>query len=289
MVARRLKPGSALNHVLLFLVAFVMFYPMYYVLVFSLSSADQVGSELLIVPKGFTLRALEFVLGSSQIQRAYLNTAFLVSVGTFTSIAVTCLFAWPLACRVRGTRVIRFLTVFTILFSGGFVPAFMVVRMTGLLNSLWSLIIPITLNPFYVIIMIKFFESIPTSLPESAKIDGANDFTVLFRIIIPLSLPAIAAVSLFYAVNTYWNRFFEAIIYISDPKKHPIQVVLRELLLTQQEEYFEGGASGESAGGVVGENLRMAVVVVSTVPILIIYPFVQKYFAKGVMIGAVKG
>jgi putative aldouronate transport system permease protein len=281
--------GSGLNYLLLFLVAFTMFYPMYYVLVFSLSDAQRVGTELLFVPKGLTFRALEFVLGSHQIQRAYLNTVFLVCVGTFSSILVTGLYAWPLACHVRGTKVITILTVFTILFSGGFVPTFMVVRMTGLINSLWSLIIPMVINPFYVILMIKFFESIPDSLPESAKIDGANDFTVLFRIIIPLSLPAIAAVSLFYAVNTYWNRFFEAIIYISDPKKHPIQVVLRELLLTQQEEYFEGGASGESAGGVVGENLRMAVVVVSTVPILIIYPFVQKYFAKGVMIGAVKG
>ncbi len=288
MVGRSLRPGTVLNYLLLLGVAIVMLYPMYYVFLYSISDPREiVGAGAILMPQGFSLASIQFVLANRQIQQAYVNTLFIVGVGTLSSMVVTCLYAWPLAARVRGSRLITLLTVFTILFNGGFVPTFMVVRQTGLINTRWSLIIPMLLNPFYVIIMIKFFRTIPDSLPESAKIDGANDFVILFRVIVPLSLPAIAAVALFYAVNNYWNRFFEGIIYISDPRKHPIQVVLRQLLITQEEEFFEGGEG--AAGSVVGENLRMATVLVSTVPILIIYPFLQKYFAKGVLIGAVKG
>jgi putative aldouronate transport system permease protein len=279
-----------LNNLILALVALVMFYPMYYVFVYSISDPIKVlGGGALLVPRGLSFDALAYVVSNFRIQRAFANTVFIVAVGTFLSISVTCLFAWPLAAKVQGSRFITLLMVFTMLFSGGFVPTYMVVRQTGLMNSLWSLILPVLLQPFYVIIMIKFFQSIPDSLTESAKMDGANDFTVLLRIIIPLSLPSIAAVSLFYAVNTYWNRFFEAIIYISDTARHPIQVVLRQLLITQEEDFFGAGLGGQTGGGVTSENLRMATVVVTTVPILLIYPFLQKYFAKGVMIGAVKG
>ena len=167
-------------------------------------------------------------------------------------------------------------------FHGGIVPTYFVVRATGLLDSLWSLIIPQIVNPFYVFIMIKFFASIPSSLEESARIDGAHDIVILSHIIVPLAMPALASISLFYSVR-YWNAFFEAIIYISDSTKYPLQVMLRDLLIVET----DADSSTESAA-MPQETVKMATVVVVILPMLFIYPFLQKYFAKGVIIGAVK-
>jgi putative aldouronate transport system permease protein len=209
-------------------------------------------------------------------------------VGTLMSLTATALLAYPLAQRVPGVRYLSLIVYFTILFSGGIIPTYVIVRQTGLMNTLWSLIIPQVIWPFYVIIMVKFFRNIPDSLAESAKIDGANDAVILVRIILPLSLPALASVSLFYAVR-YWNEFFTAVIDLSDRSKWTLQVILRSLLITQLEDQFDQPTGDQTAGSVTAETVKMATVMVGTVPIMLIYPFLQKHFARGVLIGAVKG
>jgi len=266
-----------------------MLYPMWYVFMYALSDANVVmGKGAILLPQGFSLAGIEFVLKAPEIMGSYLNTVFVVVVGTLLSMTVTCLFAYPLSTRIRGVRVISLLAYFTILFSGGIIPTYVIVRQTGLMNTLWSLIIPQAVWPFYLFIMIKFFKAIPDSLPESAKMDGANDIVILARIILPLSLPALASVGLFYAVR-YWNEFFTAIIYISDKKKWTLQVILRNLLHTQLQDQLDQPSGDLTTGEITSETVKMAVVVVATVPVMCIYPFLQKHFARGVMIGAVKG
>jgi putative aldouronate transport system permease protein len=204
----------------------------------------------------------------------------------------TALFAYPLARKIRGTRIFNTFIYITMLFGGGMIPTFYVVRMTGLLDSLWSLIIPALISPFNVFIMRSFFEGISGELIESASIDGASELRIFVRIILPLSLPVVATISLFYAVG-YWNKFFDAIIYIRSVDKRPLQLLLRELLISVSNERFAemiAGMSGEArAGDVAPTTLKMATVTLSVLPVMMVYPFVQKYFVKGVMLGAVKG
>ena len=286
---KRPRIGTVLNYVLLAGVGVVMVYPMWYVFMYALSDAKEVlGKGAILWPQGFSLSALHFVLRTPEIMRSYLNTVFVVVVGTLMSVTATALLAYPLAQRVPGVRYLSLIIYFTILFTGGIIPTYVVVRQTGLMNTLWSLIVPQIIWPFYVIIMVKFFRNIPDSLAESARIDGANDAVILLRIILPLSLPALASVSLFYAVR-YWNEFFTAVIYLSDSTKWTLQVILRSLLITQLEDQFDQPTGDQTAGSVTSETVKMATVMVGTVPIMLIYPFLQKHFARGVMIGAVKG
>ena len=266
------QPGVALNHLLLAVAGLVMLYPMWYVFMYGLSDPHAVlGKGAILWPQEPTLAAVAFVLRTPEIMRSYLNTAFVVIAGTLLSLVATSLFAYPLSTRIPGVRVISLLTYFTILF-----------------NSLWALIVPQLVWPFYVFIMIKFFKNIPDSLPESARIDGANDLVILLRIVLPLSLPALASVGLFYAVR-YWNEFFTAIIYLPNKDKWTLQVILRSLLITQLEDQFDMPSGDQTAGSVTADTVKMATVIVGTLPVMLIYPFLQKHFAKGVMIGAVKG
>lgn len=283
------QPGVALNHLLLAVAGLVMLYPMWYVFMYGLSDPHAVlGKGAILWPQEPTLAAVAFVLRTPEIMRSYLNTAFVVIAGTLLSLVATSLFAYPLSTRIPGVRVISLLTYFTILFGGGIIPTYVMVRETGLINSLWALIVPQLVWPFYVFIMIKFFKNIPDSLPESARIDGANDLVILLRIVLPLSLPALASVGLFYAVR-YWNEFFTAIIYLPNKDKWTLQVILRSLLITQLEDQFDMPSGDQTAGSVTADTVKMATVIVGTLPVMLIYPFLQKHFAKGVMIGAVKG
>lgn len=186
---------------------------------------------------------------------------------------------------LSGRNVINFIIVFSMLFSGGMIPTFLVVKSTGLIDSYWSLIIPTAINAFNLIIMRNFFQALPESLEESAKIDGANDFRILWKIMLPLALPSIATLSLFYGVN-YWNTYMNAILYLNDSEKWPLQVLLRQIVIVSS-----GMEGDNSAVDIVppAQTIKMAVIVVATVPMLIAYPFVQKHFTKGALLGAVKG
>lgn len=293
MVARRRsgRPGSrmtvgrALCYAFLTIVGFVMFYPFYYVVMYSVSSYSQViGKGAILRPYGFTLDAIKNVLKDPNIYTAYGNTLFLAIVGTLMSLVATLLFAYPLSCHVKGHRVISFLVYFTMLFGGGMLPTYYVVRQAGLLDTLWSLIIPGLINPFYVFIVRNFFEATPNELKESAFIDGAGQMRVFVSIMLPLSMAVVATMTLFYAVG-YWNSYFSAIIYIRSASKRPLQLILRDMISQSNAEDM----GDFSTSDLTPTTMKMATLTVSVIPILCVYPFLQKFFAKGVMVGAVKG
>jgi len=213
-------------------------------------------------------------------------SAFVTIVGTFVSLVLTAFMAYALSKKhLKGRRVINFLVVFTMLFSGGMIPTFMVVNAFGLIDSLWSLILPVAINAFNFVIMRSFFQGIPESLEEAARIDGCSEFGVFLRIVLPLSLASIATIGLFYAVY-YWNTYQSAILYINDSTKWPMQVLLRQIVIVAS-----GLNADESSVDVVppAQSIKMAVIFVATLPMLIVYPFVQRFFVKGALIGSVKG
>lgn len=278
--------------VFLFLVVMiaVTIYPLYYVVMASFSQPDALMSHrgLIFRPLGVSLKAYESVFKNPMIPIAYGNTIFYVAAGTLINLLMTTLGAYGLSRKnVRLAGPIMFAVTFTMLFSGGMIPLFLLVRDLGWINSRLAVLVPTAISVYNLIIMRTNFESIPSSLEESAKIDGANDFVILFRIVLPLSKPVIAVMVLFYCVSN-WNSWFPAMVYLRDRELFPLQLILREILITNSTESMTAGAgAGDSAP--IGATIEYATIVVSTLPILLVYPFLQKYFVKGVMIGAIKG
>ncbi|MFC4969930.1 carbohydrate ABC transporter permease [Paenibacillus sp. GCM10023248] len=277
-----------LNAMALGAMALVTCFPFYYVLIVSLSEPSEfLQRRWMLFPNHWSLDSYYYLLSAKAFVRSVSNSAFLAVVGTALSLVVTSMLAYALSRRrMRGRRKVLVLVLITILFSPGIIPAYMLVRQIGLINSIWSLIIPALANGWSVLLMKAFFEQIPAELDESASIDGSNELRTWFTIILPLSMPALAAFGLFYAVG-YWNQFFSALIYLNDPSKWPIQVLLQNMLISASNTDLE--AFDVSTQPPPSEMLKMAAVMVATVPILIVYPFLQKHFAKGAMIGSIKG
>lgn len=280
------------NIAFLALVGLVTLFPLYYVFAVSFTHPTEYLTKggLVLFPEHWTLLSYRYLLSS----RAFINSmgisTFLSIVGTAISLVVTSSFAYTLSRkRMPGRRALMLLVLMTTLFQAGIMPNYLLIRNLGLINNLWSLILPVLTSGWYILLMKGFFDSIPVSLEEAAIIDGCNDVGVWFRIILPLSLPSLAAFSLFFAV-AYWNTYFNAILYINDFKKWPLQMLLQNMLIDSST-----GASGEVAQQISAEQkvptetLKMAAVVIATVPILMVYPFLQKHFAKGALVGSVKG
>lgn len=214
------------------------------------------------------------------------TTVFVTFMGTFAGLLLTTFAAYALSRdTLPGKKILLGLIIFTMYFNGGIIPTFLVVKQLGMYDSLTSLYIPQAMSVFNFIVMRTFFKQLPESLEEAARIDGASDIAVFFKIVIPLSVPIIATIALFYAVQ-YWNNYFDALLYIQDPDKYTLQLRLRSLLFADE---LNSGAASEADVQVMSQSLKMACVAVSTIPILVVYPWLQKYFVKGVMLGAVKG
>ena len=247
------------------------------------------AGEVIIWPKGFQLESLKFITSQHTFIMSFINTVYITVVGTFISMILTLFLAYPLSKKnLIGRNILFIYVLFTMLFSGGLIPTYILIKKLGMMNSLWSLMLPNAISPFYVIIMINFFKSLPDSMEESAKIDGASNFRILLSIMIPLSMPSIAALTLFYAVGR-WNGFFDALIFIQSRNLYPLQLYLWMLLKSfQQSNLFNVGLLKQLSNR-APQTIQGAAVFVATVPILIVYPFLQRYFVKGVMIGAVKG
>lgn len=243
---------------------------------------------VILWPRKITLEYFNFIFGShSPILKAYANSAVITLLGTAASLFVTILTAYPLSKKyLPGRNIIMAIFFFTMLFHGGLIPTYMVVRGVKLIDKIGALILPSLMMINYIIILRTFFTSIPESLEESAKIDGCSDIGILFKIVIPLSLPAIATFALFYAVAR-WNSWFDVLIYINDRSKYTLQIVLREILLLSQVTELTSETAFENMPPLL--SLQMATTVVAILPMMILYPFLQKYFVKGIMIGAVKG
>lgn len=278
----------AVNYTLLTIIAFVTVLPFIHVVAGSFTTnAEIAAKKFILIPTVWSLEAYKFIFSTDTIFRAMSVSIGVTVAGTLLSMFVTSLMAYGLSRRdLDGRSAIMFLVVFTMLFSGGMIPTFLVVKELGLIDNYGALILPSTIGAFNMIILKNFFQNIPEGLEESAKIDGCNDFGILFRIVLPLSMPAIATISLFYAV-TYWNTYMGAILYLNDSSMWPIQVLLRQIVVLASG--MDYSSTLDSAVPPPDQSVKMAVIVVATLPILLVYPFLQKHFAKGAMLGSIKG
>ncbi|MZQ85790.1 ABC transporter permease subunit [Paenibacillus sp. 5J-6] len=278
---------NIVNYSLLLIIAIVCVLPFVYVLAVSFTSPSEVAKGgLILFPKEWSLSAYKYIFSTDTLLRSLGVSIYITVVGTIINLVFTALMAYPLAkSKLRGRQTILLAVLFTMLFSGGMIPTYFVVKGLHLTNTLWSLMIPSAISAFNLIVLKNFFQQIPDGLEDSAKIDGCNDMGVLFRIVLPLSMPAMATFALFYSV-THWNQFFNAILYINDNGKWPIQVLLREIIMLAQSRI---GDSGFDEAEIQPLTIRMAVIVFATLPILLVYPFLQKHFTKGVLLGSVKG
>lgn len=279
---------DTLIYLILILLMLTTFYPIYFIFVASLSSVSEIAKHgsLMLYPRGLTFESYQSVLHNPYISRGFANSVFYVVFGTSISMILTIFGSYALSRKwLKGRKIIMFLIVFTMFFSGGLIPSFLVVQKLGLFNTVWALLLPGAISSWNLIMMRTYFLGLPDSLEESARIDGAHDFQILFRIILPVSKPIIAVMILFYAVGN-WNSWFSASIFIQNRDLYPLQLILREILIQGRVADFGGDTANVSRQ--VAKNLKYATIIVSTVPILVVYPFIQKYFVKGVMLGSLK-
>ncbi|MDR2095048.1 MAG: carbohydrate ABC transporter permease [Treponema sp.] len=279
------------NVILMTIFSLFFVYPLIYVIFASFSNPAEFvrHSGLLLRPLGFSLKGYRMVLKTPHILTGYLNTSFYVIAGVSINMIMSCLGAYVLSRRQLYIRKVMTMgIVFTMYFSGGLIPFFLVVKGLGLYNSRLALLLPAAINTWNLIIIRTSFSQIPVSLEEAARIDGANDFIILLRIIVPVAKATIAVMILFYAVQ-HWNAWFNAMIFLQERNKYPLQLFLREILLYGSVNDINTLASGDEMMDTLTVNLiKYCTIVISTVPVLCIYPFLQKYFTKGVMIGSVK-
>lgn len=273
-------------YILLALVCLIVIYPLYYMFIVSISNGYAViRGEVTLLPKGVNLGAYQYMLSDRYVPRSYLNTLIYTVFGTLINVVMTALCAYPLSRRkLYGRGFFTLLIVFTMFFDAGIISNFMVVLSLGIKNTIWAILLPPAINVWYMIIMRTFFQGIPEELHESAYIDGANDLVIFARIILPLSKAVLATMVVFYAV-WHWNSFFPELVYLDDRMLYPMQLILRNMLL----ESDAGSATVSSDVAVMGRNIKYAAVFITVLPILVVYPFAQKYFVKGVMVGSVKG
>lgn len=280
---------DVINALILASIALGMLFPFVYIFTISFSSLSNfLGNDLLLFPKRWVTDAYVYILNSRAFTRSLLVTAYITIIGTLVNLAMTATMAYGLARPIHGRRPLLLMVLFTLLFSAGLVPTYLVVRATGLINSYWALILPAAISPFSLIVMRQFFMGIPEELSEAALLDGANEWQIFARIILPISKPALAAFGLFYAVG-HWNSYFAGILYLNDPAKWPIQVVLRQIVILNQPAATLGQQQVLLDNPPPPETIQMAAILLATLPILAVYPFLQKHFAKGVLLGSVKG
>lgn len=282
-----------LNIAFLAFLCFVMLYPLYYVLIASVSDGYlfMAHTGVLMRPLGFSLAAYRLVFNNPMVIRGFANSVYLVIVGTSVNLLMTAFAAYVLSRKgVYWKGFLMKMAVFTMFFQGGLVPLYLQVKALGLLDSYWSIIFTFAISTYNMIIMRTYFMGIPDSLEESAKMDGANDFLILFRIILPVAMPVVATMILFYGVSR-WNGYFYVMIFLRDRVKYPISLILREILVANSTEtMMDSASSGDMADAErISDTIKFATTMVATLPILVIYPLLQKHFVKGVMIGSVKG
>lgn len=279
---------DVVNYVLLGLIGLVMFYPMFYVFIVSISSAEFINKGLVtLFPRGINFEAYKIVFQNKQIWNSYFNTILYTTVGTLINLVCTAMCAYPLSRKdFYGRGPLTIFVTLTMFISGGMIPLYLVVMQLNLLNSIWAIVLPPAISTYNMIIMRTSFATIPDSLVESAYLDGANDIQILAKIVLPLSKPIMATMTLFYAVS-HWNSYFPAMIYLNDQKKYPVQVIMRDIVIAG--DFTQQGGDVSSSLNVVATNYKYAVIIISVIPILLVYPLLQKHFTKGVMVGAVKG
>jgi putative aldouronate transport system permease protein len=284
------KTFDVANIIMLTLLSLASLYPFLYVVFASFSDHNQLATHtgLIFKPLGFSYQAYVEVFKNPMITIGYKNTMIYVILGTSVNLLLTSLGAYVISRKQFLWRnSITYFILFTMFFHGGLIPTYLLVKNLGLINTVWAMVLPVAINTWNLLIMRTAFTSLPDSLEESAKIDGANDITILFKIILPLSMPVLAVMTLYYGV-AHWNSWFNALIYMRARELFPLQLVLREILIVNSTESMTLNADFTDKES-VGETIKYATIVVATLPILMAYPFMQRFFVKGVMIGSVKG
>ncbi|WP_135555838.1 carbohydrate ABC transporter permease [Paenibacillus cymbidii] len=281
----RARVFSVFVYTLLIVLSASIVFPLLYVVSVSITPYSEVLKHggFIIIPSKVTFAAYTAFLNNSLIPTAYGVTVFITVVGTLVNLALTSLMAYPLSkSYLPGRNKLLLLLVFTLLFSGGMIPTYLIVKETGLINSLWSMIVPSAVGTFSLLMMKTFFEQLPASLDDAARIDGAGELRIFARLVLPLSMPIMATIGLFYSVG-HWNEFFQAVMYVNNPVKWPLQVILKGILMQAMNPdlNFEETLPTES--------MQMSAVVLTALPILVIYPFVQQYFTQGKLLGSIKG
>ena len=287
---RASRTFDAFNVVFMALFMFVTLYPFWYVVMVSLSDGRAVlAGKVSLWPVNFTLATYKVVLSDSSIITGFRNTVVYTVLGTFINLAMTSMCAYPLARpNLEGKKALMGFIVFTMFFSGGMVPTYLVVNQLGIIDTIWAMVLPGAISTYNMIVMRTFFMGIPESMHESACLDGANDIQILLRIVLPVSKPIMATMLLFYAVG-HWNGYMNALMYLNSKALFPLQSILRNMVVDGQLTNSTTEVGAGSSFEVIETTMKYATIVISTLPIIMIYPFVQKYFVKGVMIGSIKG
>ncbi|MFE0558688.1 carbohydrate ABC transporter permease [Paenibacillus lautus] len=277
------KLFDVFNVLFMIVLIIVMAYPMVYVFSASISNNAMVASgAVLLWPKKITLIAYEQLIYNPDLWVSYWNTIRYTFLQTVLTLIATSAMAYPLAKRwLPGRRVILLMAAFTLLFSGGMIPTFLIVQRLGMLDTIWAIVLPSLISTWYLFIMRTFFEALPEELEDAAAIDGCGSMQILVRIVLPLSVPVMVTIGLFTAVNQ-WNSFFSALIYLNDREMYPLQIMMRNILIAGTNVQGEGDLTHL-------ETLKYAMIMIGTLPILCVYPFIQKYFVQGTMIGGIKG
>jgi ABC-type glycerol-3-phosphate transport system permease component len=281
------------DYILLFLCGLVVLLPLLNIFAQAFSSPEAVlGGRVLFWPRNFTLSTFKMIMQNKNITIGYLNTFFYASVGTVINLVMTVLCAYPLSrADFAGKNFFMMIFAFTMMFSGGMIPTYIIIRNLGLMDTRWVMLLPSAMTVWNMILARTFFQNtIPKELYESAELDGASDINILLAVVLPLSTPILAVLTLFYAVTTHWNAYFSAMMYLSSQKLYNIQLILRNAIANISALINEvGNLALMEQSLAVAEAGKYVIIVISMLPVLIIYPFVQKYFIKGIMIGAIKG
>jgi len=292
---RRSKEDKIFDLINIFLVAIMVIlvvYPLYFIVIASISNPNMIyEGKVWLLPKDITFEGYQRIFSDSKIWLGYKNSIIYTFVGTLVNVSCTLMAAYALSRRdLYGRNLIMFLFLFTMFFSGGLIPTYLVVKNLGLLNTMWALILPKAVAVWNVIVARTFFQtSIPNELLEAAKIDGCSDAKFFWKIVLPLSKPIVAVMVLFYAVG-HWNSYFDALIYLNNEDLYPLQLILRNILIQNEAStQMMSDIDSLAAKQRVSELIKYGVIIVASIPLLVLYPFVQKYFVKGVMIGGIKG
>lgn len=283
---------DTINIVILAIILIIVAYPLIYVVSASISDPTAIlNGQLKLLPKGFTLEAYTRVIKNKDILMGYKNTILYTVIGTLVNIILTIMIAYPLSRKdLRGRNFIMAILTFTMFFSGGLIPTYLIIKDLGLINNFWVMILPNAISMYNVIIVRTFFQnSIPMEIQEASMIDGCSNIKILIKIILPLSKPIMAVMVLYYGI-AHWNAFFNALIYLSDKEKHPLQLILRDILIqNEMNDMMNMTSESVAQQQLFSESLKYAVIVFASLPVLIIYPILQRHFVKGVMVGALKG
>lgn len=283
------KTFDAFNAIFMVFISIITILPFLYILGCSFASEKEILSRpFFIIPSEFHLDAYKYIFTSDTLPRAFLIAVFVTIAGAATAMFFTLTMAYPLSKKtLAGRNVILSLVTFTLVFGGGMIPGFLVIKDLGMLDKYWALILPGALSTWNLIVVKSFFEALPQELEDSARVDGCSSIGTFVRIVLPLSMPVIATFTLFYAVG-YWNDYRSSLLYMTDNRKWPLQLVLRQIIIMANGD-IDGASFDSNYILPPREGIRNAVIVFGTVPILLVYPFLQKHFVKGIMIGAIKG